>query len=206
VDGGVIDQNIQAAIAAVEVGGDLLGAGWVGDIQPPGQQMPVAGEGGGLLGLGELTGGEGDGVAAQGELPGELAGDAAVGPGDQHHAVHRTPTSGGALLVICGPLAPSGSRRADCAPVQHPDHSPAAAECSEDLVDHSTPPGATPAAQGRPVVAAGQPALSGGRGPRAGRWRVLDRLPAQRRVTLHNRVVILNTGQVGTLAVPGDVA
>jgi hypothetical protein len=57
VDGGVIDQNIQAAIAAVEVGGDLLGAGWVGDIQPPGQQMPVAGEGGGgLLGLGELAG------------------------------------------------------------------------------------------------------------------------------------------------------
>jgi hypothetical protein len=42
--------------------------------------------------------------------------------------------------------------------------------------------------------------------PAAGRRRILDRLPGQRKVTLHNRVVILNTGLVGILAVPGDVA
>jgi hypothetical protein len=66
VDGGVVDQNIQAAVAAVQVGGDLLDAGRVGNVQPPGQQVPVGGEGGGggLLGLGEIAGGENDGVTS----------------------------------------------------------------------------------------------------------------------------------------------
>ena len=103
MDGGAIHQNIQAAIAAVEVGGDLLGAGWVGDIQPPGQQMPVAGEGGGgLLGLGELAGGEHDGVAAQGELPGELTAMPRLAPVTSTTRVIAR-QGRGALLVICGP-------------------------------------------------------------------------------------------------------
>jgi hypothetical protein len=47
VDGGVVDQDVEAAVAADELGG-------------------------GPFGLGEVAGGEDDGVAAQGQLPGEL--------------------------------------------------------------------------------------------------------------------------------------
>jgi hypothetical protein len=37
VDGSIVDQDVEAAVAAVEVGGDLLDAGRVGDVEPPGQ-------------------------------------------------------------------------------------------------------------------------------------------------------------------------
>jgi hypothetical protein len=63
VDGGVVDQDVQAAVAAVQGGG-------------------------GLFGLGEVAGGEDNGVAPQGQLPGELLADAAVGAGDEHDAGH----------------------------------------------------------------------------------------------------------------------
>jgi hypothetical protein len=106
VDGGVVDQNIQPAVVAVEVGGDLLDAGRVGDVQPPGQHALLSGQGGGgPLGLDEVAGGQDHGVAPQGQLPGELPADAAVGPGDQHDPGHRAPRSAGALLVISGPSA-----------------------------------------------------------------------------------------------------
>jgi hypothetical protein len=104
VDGGVVDQDVEAAVAAVEVGGDLLDAGRVGDIQPPGQDALMAWQGGGgPLGLGEIAGGEDNGVAAQGQLPGQFLADAAVGAGDEHDAGHRVVSSAGALLVIGGP-------------------------------------------------------------------------------------------------------
>jgi hypothetical protein len=32
VDGGVVDQDVEPAVAAVEAGGDLLDAGWVGNV------------------------------------------------------------------------------------------------------------------------------------------------------------------------------
>jgi hypothetical protein len=55
VDGGVVDQDIQAAVAAIEVGGDLLDPGRVGDIQAPGQHaFPGWQRGGGPFGLAEL--------------------------------------------------------------------------------------------------------------------------------------------------------
>jgi hypothetical protein len=106
VDGGVVDQDIKAAIAAVQVGGDLLDAGWVGDVEAPGQHaVPAWERGGGPFGLGEVAGGEHDGVATQGQLPRELVADAAVGAGDEHDACHRTALLAGTLVVICGPPA-----------------------------------------------------------------------------------------------------
>ena len=47
VDGGVADQHVQAAVAAGEVGGDLLNAGRVGHVESPGQHVVVAWQGGG---------------------------------------------------------------------------------------------------------------------------------------------------------------
>ena len=105
VDGGVVDQDVQAAVAAVQVGGYLLDTGRVGDLQAPGQHLLVPGQGGGgPLGLGEIAGGEDDGIAAQGQLAGQLAADAAVGPGDQHNRHHRAPRSGGGALLVIGGL------------------------------------------------------------------------------------------------------
>jgi hypothetical protein len=73
VDGGVVDQDIQAAVAAIEVGGDLLDPGRVGGIQAPGKHaFPGWQRGGGPFGLAEIAGGEDDGVAAQGQLPGQF--------------------------------------------------------------------------------------------------------------------------------------
>jgi hypothetical protein len=81
VDGGVVDQDVEAAVAAVEVGGDLLDAGRVGDVEPPGQHpFPAWQRGGGPPGLGEVAGGEDDGVAPQRQLPGLFPADAAVAP------------------------------------------------------------------------------------------------------------------------------
>jgi hypothetical protein len=43
VDGRVVDQDVEVAIAAVEVGRDLLDGGWVADIQLSGQHALVGG-------------------------------------------------------------------------------------------------------------------------------------------------------------------
>jgi Bacterial regulatory proteins, lacI family len=95
VDGGVVDQDVKAAPAAVEVGGDLGDGGRVGDIQPPGQDALGVGQGGGgPFGLGEVAGGEHDGVAPQRQLPGQFQADAAVGAGDKQDAGHRDSVSG----------------------------------------------------------------------------------------------------------------
>src|SRR5512132_1991539 len=79
-------------------------------------------------------------TGSQGQLPGQFPADAAVGAGDEHDAGHRTPRSGSAVLIICGPLASGQSTQGLTGVCCSARSSPAAAECLEDLVDHECRP------------------------------------------------------------------
>ena len=111
MDGGVVDQDVQPVVAAVEVGGDLLDAGRVGHVEPPGQHaVPARHRRRGPLGLPEVAGGQDHGVAPRRHLPGQLPANAAVGPGDEHDPGHRTARLAGVVLVIWALLCPSSTR------------------------------------------------------------------------------------------------
>jgi hypothetical protein len=84
-DAGVVDQDVEAELAAGEACGEAGDAGGGGDVEGEELEAHLAGDGDALCGV---AGGEQHVVAAGVELAADLTADAAVGPGDEGDGLH----------------------------------------------------------------------------------------------------------------------
>ena len=85
VDGGVVDQDVQPAVALADLPRGNGDAGRVGDVE--GKRLGVDSAGGGRRRIGR-TGGEQHNVTQLGELAAHLAADPAIAPGNQRNGAH----------------------------------------------------------------------------------------------------------------------